>query len=326
MSEIGRGNYRAISCVLLNEPEYRKLAPQQKLVLITLRLSLGRAQIGIIDAAEAVLAAKTGIAEADVRGALAALSAGRWICREGNVLWVVNGLKEEPILKVRDRKHRLGVQREVAGLPRLAIVDEFRAFYPDWFSELAAAAPNQSANPAEEPSEGLVSSFEAGERDGEQTETETERETDRAASIIRAVNRGVQRNPLIRPPKNDLSPSPKNLEAAKQLDGIPLSFILEAAERRAANYSPTDKYEQPTSLTYFLPGLKEDWAKEQSACRASAAIPRNSPVSAFCPFCDGRRVGNHWGHTPECPHPEESAVALPSRLAAGPTHARVSRP
>jgi hypothetical protein len=56
-------------------------------------------------------------------------AAGRWIEREGVVVWIRNGLRYDPNIRLADPKHRKGVERAIAALPRLPIVLRFCDYY-----------------------------------------------------------------------------------------------------------------------------------------------------------------------------------------------------
>ena len=130
-----RGEYRAILAVLVDGPDYQTLSPAAKLVLLTLKLGLGPWQIGVMPACEAVLGERTGFADKQIRAAFAELAAGGWVRVERNVVWIVDGLRYEPSVQHTDSKHVTGLSSYVAGLPRLAIVRDFCAAYPEWAIE-----------------------------------------------------------------------------------------------------------------------------------------------------------------------------------------------
>lgn len=129
MSE--RGEYRPIYVVLVHDADYHALTPAAKLVFLHCKLNLGSAGIGVLYAA--ALAEQTGLPESDIAVAMQQLEAGDWVRVDRNIVWVRNGLRFEPSLSVANPNHREWLRKHVAGLPRLPILDAFRAHYAEWF-------------------------------------------------------------------------------------------------------------------------------------------------------------------------------------------------
>jgi hypothetical protein len=130
MSE--RGEYRAIYTVLIDSPEYLKLKPGGRLMLFVLKLRLGPSGIGVIPAMLANLSEASGMTAVQTSDALSELEGGDWIRTEGNIVWIVNGLKYEPSISSKNINHRASVISYLKSLPRLKIVDDFRRYYADW--------------------------------------------------------------------------------------------------------------------------------------------------------------------------------------------------
>jgi hypothetical protein len=128
MSE--RGSYRSIFCALVDGPDFQAFSPGTKLVFYTLKMTLGPSGIDVVPALVPTLAERTGADTTSIEKALAALDAAGWVKRERNVVWIVDGLQYEPALNIKtNSNHRVKIARHVNGLPRLAIVDAFRAHY-----------------------------------------------------------------------------------------------------------------------------------------------------------------------------------------------------
>jgi len=162
-----RGEYRAIHTVLVDGPDYQALTPHARLLLLTVKLSLGPCQIGVMPALHATLEERTGLSAADVDQAVAELEHRGWLEVERNVVWVVRGLEYEPSLNAENQKHRAGVKAYVMGIPRLSIVGRFLARYAtQWgLDDLADSHAHAMPMPIA------------------CTDTETETETDSSASV-----------------------------------------------------------------------------------------------------------------------------------------------
>lgn len=131
MTRSRRGEYRAIHVVLVDGPDYQALTPEAKLLLLTLKLSLGPYQIGVVPALGGTLMERTGLTAGQVAAGLTALQSAGWVAIERSVVWVIRGLEFEPSLAPNNKLHRAGLAAYVAGLPRLPIVARFAARYGD---------------------------------------------------------------------------------------------------------------------------------------------------------------------------------------------------
>lgn len=133
MASGDRGRYGGVFAAILDDPDYLALSPPARLCLQTMKVSFRPAGIEIL--LPAVLAEQTGYTEDQVRAALDELAETDWIRTapmprsQRLVVWIRNGLKHEPFMKLTNKKHREGVEKHLRGLPRLAIVNEFAAYY-----------------------------------------------------------------------------------------------------------------------------------------------------------------------------------------------------
>lgn len=127
-----RGEYRGIHTVLLDGPNYQQLKSPARLMLLTLKLKLGPSGIAVIPAMLPALSELTGMTVLAVTDALGQLEQAGWLKTQGNIAWVINGLKYEPSISSKNANHRMSVMSYLASLPHLEIVDEFRRYYADW--------------------------------------------------------------------------------------------------------------------------------------------------------------------------------------------------
>jgi uncharacterized phage protein (TIGR02220 family) len=65
----------------------------------------------------------------DVEAALCELEEHDWIRREGVILWIRNGLRHDPSMRLSNKDHRKSVERAISELPRLPIVLSFCEYY-----------------------------------------------------------------------------------------------------------------------------------------------------------------------------------------------------
>ena len=170
-----RGQYRAITVVLLDGPDFQKLPPEARWVFVALKIGVGPCGIQVEYPAGLVekLAGRTGYTQAVVAEQLDTLQATGWIRTDRNVVWVVKQLKFEPAMTAKNEKHRVAVHSHVKGLPTLAIVGDFireyRDYLPDW-EELARSYPKtEEAQPI---AYGIAYRITEKEDRGQKTETE----------------------------------------------------------------------------------------------------------------------------------------------------------
>jgi hypothetical protein len=126
---MSRGVYRGVRCALFDDPRFQQLSPSARHTLLTARLCLQAGPASIFRYYLDVLAAQTGLPPEKVQAALVELERAGWIELEGPVLWIRNGLRHDPNMRLADRKHRAAVVRAVDGLPRGPIVERFCHYY-----------------------------------------------------------------------------------------------------------------------------------------------------------------------------------------------------
>lgn len=124
-----RGQYRAIYTVLIDTPGFIDLGPAGQLVWFHLKLRLGPSGIGVIRAAEAVLAESTGYPSDTIREGIGDAIRGGWLRRERSVYWLVNALRYEPSRSLNNGNHVKNLKRYLAGLPKVALVNDFARYY-----------------------------------------------------------------------------------------------------------------------------------------------------------------------------------------------------
>jgi hypothetical protein len=165
-----RGVYRGVYSCLVDDPDFQRLSPDARLVLLVMRLSSQIGAAGIFRAYTQVVAEQTGLELAQVEAALHELETSPttdrpWIVREAGLVWIRNALRYDPNIRLGDPKHATAVNRVLAGLPRLSIVARFRRYY-------------QIARPSKDPSGSLGRLVE--DQSPPSTETETEYRDPRA--------------------------------------------------------------------------------------------------------------------------------------------------
>ena len=124
-----RGIYRGVFSRLFDDDDYQALSAPARLTFLTLRLCAQAGPAAIFRYHLGVLEEQTGLPAAQLEQAFRELEAGRWIVREGRIVWIRNGLRHDPHLRLSDPKHVAAVERAVASLPKLGIVLSFCDYY-----------------------------------------------------------------------------------------------------------------------------------------------------------------------------------------------------
>jgi hypothetical protein len=152
---MGRGLYRGVYSSLPDDPDFQRLTPQARLTFLVARVCSQVGPAAIFRYYPELLMAQTGLTARALEGALGDLEREGWIFREGPVLWIRNGLRHDPTMRLSDRKHRVAVERSIAALPRLKIVLKFCDYYQITrpFDEASrVGSPSPSPKKTEEPS------------------------------------------------------------------------------------------------------------------------------------------------------------------------------
>jgi len=75
------------------------------------------------------LARQTGLSRRRLEAALETLARENWAYTDGVVLWVRNGLRHDPQVRLSDAKHRKAVEKQLDGLPHSSLVAKFCTYY-----------------------------------------------------------------------------------------------------------------------------------------------------------------------------------------------------
>lgn len=129
-----RGQYRIIHRALYLLPEWSRLTPRARLVLLVLKTLTG--PTGIERKGPAALAEElseaTAFAPDDVLGALDELEGAGWIQRDRQTVWIVAQLAWEEGMHPASWQQRTSVQRHLQDIPAGPVLQAWRARYPEW--------------------------------------------------------------------------------------------------------------------------------------------------------------------------------------------------
>jgi hypothetical protein len=114
---------------MLDDPDFQRLSPTARHVLLTVRLCKDAGPACIFRYYPEMLMRLTGYPRRRLDAALEELAAGAWAYTDGTVLWIRNGLRHDPQLRIGDKKHLKAVLRQVDSLPASVLVVKFCEYY-----------------------------------------------------------------------------------------------------------------------------------------------------------------------------------------------------
>lgn len=124
-----RGVYRGIFSALLDDPDFQALSPAARHTLLTLRLCSQNTAASIFRHYPEVTQAQTGYTVDILGTALEELERTGWIQRESGILWIRNGLKYDPSIRMNNTRHLENIRRAILGLPKSGLVARFCKYY-----------------------------------------------------------------------------------------------------------------------------------------------------------------------------------------------------
>jgi hypothetical protein len=123
------GTYRGVFSKLVDDPDFQALTSEARHTLLTMRLMPEIGPGSIWRAYLEPISHRTGYPIKRIEILLKELVEAGWIQWDGSIIWIVNGLKYDPTIKLTDIKHKTAVQRSLAGLPKFEIVLSFCDYY-----------------------------------------------------------------------------------------------------------------------------------------------------------------------------------------------------
>ena len=125
----GRGIYRSIYVSIWNDPDFKQLSPETKLILLNLRTSPLSNLAVIYPYYIEAIERQTGLTQDLIQPALDTLCNTHWIAIEEGIVWVKHGLRYDPNIVLHNEKHKKAIINTILGLPKLQIVRDFIDFY-----------------------------------------------------------------------------------------------------------------------------------------------------------------------------------------------------
>ena len=124
-----KGAYTAIYTKIVDAPDFRALTSDERLMFYSLKLMLGSSGIDVVRCALEQLVEVTALSLEEVAGALDGLTDKGWLRHQGDVFWLVNGLRHNPGMRLKNDNHRKSVIAHISGLPAREISNAFAEAY-----------------------------------------------------------------------------------------------------------------------------------------------------------------------------------------------------
>lgn len=144
-----RGTYRGIYCSLLDELDFQAMSSEARHTFLTLRLCSQNNAASIFRVYFGTLSEQTGYTKSRLEQCFQELQNGEWIVYQDGLVWIRNGLRYDPTMRLADPKHRKAVEKAVSALPRSELVLRFCEYYT-------------ITRPFDAPSEGITKKSEVG--------------------------------------------------------------------------------------------------------------------------------------------------------------------
>lgn len=124
-----RGPYRGVYSALVDDPDFQHLPAHARLVLYTLRLCRQAGPGVIFRYYPEILCRQTGLPVQAVHRAMRTLQAQHWIDYDDVIVWVRNGLKYDPHVRLADSHHLKAIEKQLRELPRRQVILNFCDYY-----------------------------------------------------------------------------------------------------------------------------------------------------------------------------------------------------
>jgi hypothetical protein len=124
-----RGPYRSLYICIQDDPDFQLLSSDERLAFYTLKFSPLGNVAGIFVYHPGVGERHSGLPRGRFEAALKGLEEGRWIVREGPLIWIRNGLRFEPGYSMADSNKKKGIEKLLCGLPNMRLLQQFAESY-----------------------------------------------------------------------------------------------------------------------------------------------------------------------------------------------------
>jgi len=124
-----RGQYRPIFSRLWDDPDFRKLSTEHKLLFLYLRTCTLCHRAAIYKFNFETCEDDTGLERNTIMDGMVILCKIGWIVIEEKIVWIKKGLHFDPSFNSNNENHMKAIKTQVFILPRLKIVKDFIGFY-----------------------------------------------------------------------------------------------------------------------------------------------------------------------------------------------------
>jgi hypothetical protein len=132
MKEHDKGYFRSVYSILWDDPDFRKLSSDAKLVFVCLKTCRLNNIAGVFSfgkGGQYTISELTGLSFERVTRALDTLSRGDWASYADGILWIRNSLKFDPFIDVANENHQKAIEDVLKTLPRSPLIANFRKYY-----------------------------------------------------------------------------------------------------------------------------------------------------------------------------------------------------
>lgn len=124
-----RGDYVSTYVAIVDDPDYKGLSPDAKLLFWTLQHWPEGNKVGIFAAFPDAIMDRTGLTKKAMTAAKTELQTSHHALWDGNFVWLRNRLRFSPELAWKNEKQMAGLKNELLGLPKTRLLSKFAEYY-----------------------------------------------------------------------------------------------------------------------------------------------------------------------------------------------------
>jgi hypothetical protein len=124
-----RGDYVSTYVALVDDPDFKSLSAEARLLFWTLKHWPEGNKVGIFAAFPDALMDRSGLGKRALLVAREELKAARVAYWDGNIVWIRNHLRFSPELAWKNEKQMAGLRNEILGLPKTSLLNNFVEYY-----------------------------------------------------------------------------------------------------------------------------------------------------------------------------------------------------
>ena len=129
IGEVMVSKYQTLYQKITSNPEFQSFSSAAQLVFYTIKFCKENNAANLFEIYTETLSKRNNLTQKEVEKGLKELEEKEWIKREGELLWIVKGMKNNPSFTMNNTKHQKALLSCLNELPKMRIVFSFLNFY-----------------------------------------------------------------------------------------------------------------------------------------------------------------------------------------------------